>query len=262
MRFILSCLLFLTGIFSAAAQDNLIPDRPSPPHLVNILSADGNNFLNPQQAQDLENRLVEFGNQTSNQICVVITSDLKGMDPNDYATRLIRKWAVGQQKLNNGVVLLIKPKTGDEKGEVYITTGYGLEGAIPDITCKKIVEHEILPQFRDGKYAEGINAGVAVLMQLAKGEYNSDAYLKKTETRRGGRNPVLTIVIIIVVILVIVMRSMGGGSGGGGGGFWIGGGGFGGGSFGGGGFGGGGGGGGFGGFGGGSGGGGGAGGSW
>jgi uncharacterized protein len=258
-RFLLFLFLFLTGISGLSAQDEAIPERPSPPHLVNILSKAGDGILSPQEASALEAKLVAFGNQTSNQICVLIVDDLKGMEPNDYATRIIRKWKVGQEKLNNGIVILIKPKTGSERGQAYITTGYGLEGAIPDITCKKIMEHEMIPRFRQGDYAGGIDASVNVLMALAKGEYNSDAYAKKVSGGRGlGQNTVAIIVIIILALFFFLVRG-GGGGGMGGGGFWIGGGGFGGG--GGGGFGGGGGGG-FGGFGGGSGGGGGAGGSW
>jgi len=256
----ISLLLFflfsaITGVF---AQDDGIPDRPSPPRLVNVLSTKGSSFLSPSEVSALESKLVEFSNQTSNQICIVIADDLHDMDPSDYATRVIRKWKVGQEKMNNGVVILVKPKTAGSEGEIFITTGYGLEGAIPDITCRKIEQEEILPKLKEGRNADGINAGVNVLMALAKGEYNSAAYAKKVGRRsRGiGDNPVAIIVIVILVIIFMVIR--GGGVGGGGGGFWIGGGGFGGG---GGGFGGGGGGG-FGGFGGGSGGGGGAGGSW
>ncbi len=258
-HFILILLSFFASIGAMQAQDG-IPDRPSPPHLVNILSKNST-ILSPAEVTALEARLVEFGNATSNQICILIVDDLKGMEPNDYATRVIRTWKVGQEKLNNGIVILIKPKTGSENGQAYITTGYGLEGAIPDITCKKIMEHEMIPHFRQGQYADGINASVDVLMSLAKGEYNSDAYAKRVGRASGARSPnaVAIIVIIILGIFFLFIRGGGMGGGSGGGGFWIGGGGFGGG--GGGGFGGGGGGG-FGGFGGGSGGGGGAGGSW
>jgi uncharacterized protein len=242
------------GLF---AQNDGIPARPDPPRLVNILSAGNPSIISPSEVQMLEAKLVEFNRQTSNQICVVVVDDLHGMETNDFITKLGRKWQVGQKGLNNGVVILIKPKKGTEKGIVYITAGGGLEGAIPDATCKTVVEHEILPRFREGKYAEGINAATDVLMALAKGEFNKEQYAKKFEN--GSAPGYRRIVPFIVVILVIFFFFMSRGGGGGGGGFWIGSGGFGG--FGGGGSGGGGGGG-FGGFGGGSFGGGGAGGEW
>jgi uncharacterized protein len=252
------CIVCFVSVAPVFAQADGIPDRPDPPHLVNNLSK--TEFISGGEASALEARLVEFSNATSNQICVVITDDLKGLDPNDYATRVMRKWKVGQAKTNNGIVILIKPKTADEKGQIFITPGYGLEGAIPDITCKAIVEHEIKPQFIKGDYAGGLNAGITVLMSLAKGEYNSAAYAKKYESSGSIRRMLIPIVIIVVLFILFVSRGGGGTSAGMLGGFWIGSGGFGGGGFSGGG--GGGDGGGFGGFGGGSGGGGGAGGSW
>ena len=147
--------------------------------------------------------------------------------------------------------------------KMFIAPGYGLEGAIPDATCEDIVQREMRPSFKTGDYNTGINNAVAVIMGLAKGEYNSSDYAKKSA--QGSKAVGLIFAIVFFLILFIFSRR-GGGKGRGGmtiGGpgifFWGGGlGGFGGG--GGSGFGGGGGG--FGGFGGGSFGGGGAGGSW
>jgi uncharacterized protein len=243
-----------TGLY---AQNDGIPARPDPPRLVNNLSAENPGFISASDVSALEAKLDEFNRSTSNQICVVIVDNLNGMEPNDFITKLGRKWQVGQKGFNNGIVLLIKPKQGNEKGKAYITAGTGLEGAIPDATCKNIIEHELLPRFREGKYAEGINASVDVLMGLAKGEFNKEQYDKRVGNQGNapGMRRLLPVVIIIVLVFFFIMRR--GGGGGGGGGFWIGGGGFGSG-FGGGGGGGGG----FGGFGGGSFGGGGAGGEW
>ncbi len=246
-------ILFLQGLH---AQNDGIPARPDPPRLFNNLSLANPNFISAAEASALEAKLEDFSNKTSNQICVVIVDNLNGLEVNDYVTRLGRKWQVGQKGSNNGVVVLIKPKNGEEKGITYITAGYGLEGAIPDITCSEIIEHEMVPRFREGKFAEGINASVDVLMALAKGEFNKADYEKKVDS--GKAFGVRRLFPVIIVVLLIFFFFMSRGGGGGGGGFWIGSGGFGGG-FGGGG---GGGGGGFGGFGGGSFGGGGAGGEW
>jgi uncharacterized protein len=258
-RCLLIPVLFISAISVSFSQTADVPPRPSPPRLVNVLSDRVSQVFSPGEAAALEARLVEFGNQTSNQICVVVTDTLNGLEPNDYATRIIRTWAVGQAKLNNGIVMVVKPKTATERGEVYITTGYGLEGAIPDITCRQIEQREMIPKFKEGNYAEGINAGVTVLMALAKGEFDKKEYAKRGNETGGFRRLIPALVIILVLFFFFMSRGGGGSAGAAAGGFWIGSGGFGGGGFGGGG---GGGGGGFGGFGGGSGGGGGAGGSW
>ena len=76
----------------------------------------------------------------------------QGYDINDYAARLGEKWGVGQKGKDNGIVILIKPKSGREKGEVAISVGYGLEGVVPDITASRIIRNEIIPAFQADNY--------------------------------------------------------------------------------------------------------------
>lgn len=257
-------LFLLVTSISGFSQDD-IPNKPTPPRLYNNLSSEFPDFLNSSDASALEKKLVDFERSTSNQIVVVIVDDLAGYEPWDYAAKLGDKWKVGQAKEDNGIVVLIKPTGGKGERKTFIAPGRGLEGAIPDYTCNEIVENELLPNFKNGAYAQGLNAAVDVLMALAKGEYNSDQYAEKNKDNVGT---VIVVLIIIFVVVIIIFGKKGGGGNGftvgnrghrsyGGG--WIGGlgglGGFGGGSSGGGG-------GGFGGFGGGSFGGGGSGGSW
>lgn len=250
--------LFLFCSFAAFPQN--VPPRPSPPRLVNNLSTAFPNFLSDRETQLLENKLEAFSNETSNQICVVIIDSLWGFSPSDLCERIITTWGVGKKDKNNGLVILIKPTGGPGQRDFFIGTGYGLEGAIPDLTCRKIEEHELKPFLISGEPYEGLDRTTTVLMQLAKGEYNSRDYSKRLRKQDDG--PWWRYVIIGLVILIFITRffkrsgySSFGGSGRSFGGGW---GGFGGGSWGGGGSSGGG----WGGFGGGSGGGGGAGGKW
>ena len=223
-------------------------------------------FLTQEEQAQLEKKLEDFANQTSNQIVIVIVDDLKGLEPFDFALSILRNWKVGQAKMNNGIVIVVKPTGGKGQRKSTISVGYGLEGAIPDITAKQIVDNEMNPNFAEGKVYDGFDKATDVLMALAKGEYNSDQYGKK-HISKGFRFPKGIIIPLIFIIIIIIARASKGGGGGSGGmsmgtGFFLGsmmGRGFGGG---GGGFGGGGASGGFGGFGGGSGGGGGASGSW
>lgn len=111
-----------------------------------------------------------FDDTTSNQIAVVTVSDLEGDTPNHYAYLIGQSWGVGSSDFNNGIVLLVKPPSGSEKGQVAIQIGYGLEGAIPDIYCKRIIESDILPQFKADDYYGGVKAACEELMALASGE--------------------------------------------------------------------------------------------
>ncbi|CAN5273372.1 hypothetical protein BH09BAC5_BH09BAC5_11840 [soil metagenome] len=250
--------VMLIGLPVFGQTDNL-PAKPSPAKLVNNLSKEFPDFLSASEESSLESKLENFSKETSNQIVVLIVDDLNGMDINSFAVGVGEKWGVGQGKFDNGIVLVIKPTGGSGQRDAYIAVGKGLEGAIPDITAKHIVEQELTPEFKSGNYYAGIDAATDVLMKLAKGEINSKDYAKGIEI-----NPLYIFLafVLIIIIVRIIFKNGGGGGGFGSGaatGFFIGSGGFG--RGGGGGFGGGGGGG-FGGFGGGGFGGGGGGGKW
>lgn len=192
---------FLTG--SVAAQE--FPEKPVPPRLVN----DFTGLLSAREASILEEKLVAYNDSTSTQIAVVIVPDLHGYAIADYAQRLGELWGIGQKGLNNGVLILIKPKTSESsKGEVFVAQGYGLEGVIPDLLCAQIVDNEILPAFRVGRYFEGLDKATTVLMKLASGEFPADQYGKSKRNKPGGIG--LLIFIIILVIIIMFTRSSGG----------------------------------------------------
>ena len=190
--------LFLLLLLPAKAQiSSAIECAPAKP---NGLVNDYVGVLSPEQKQSLEQKLDAFDRETSNQITVVITDTLCGVDASLYATAIGRKWGVGHGKFNNGVVVLIKPTGGPNQRKVFIATGYGLEGAIPDATAKLIVENEMIPSFKAGNLYEGITKGTQVLMSLAKGEYNYKDYDKKHKTGAGG---ILSFVFFILMIFLI-----------------------------------------------------------
>jgi len=203
--------LFILFSLAVVAHSDGIPERPSPNRLVNNLSKEFPDFISSSQQSQLENKLAAFANETSNQIVVVIVDDIGGTEPWDFATRLGQKWGAGQSKADNGIIVLIKPTGGKGQRKVHIAVGYGLEGAIPDATANQISDNELGPGLASGNYYEAIDKTVDVLMALAKGEYNSDAYAKKSK-----KFPKQIIIPIILIILFIIFRSSRGGRGGGG----------------------------------------------
>jgi uncharacterized protein len=257
--------LLITLLFSirAFAQiDKIIPPRPTPPRLVNDIA----HILTPEQVEALERKLVAYDDSTSNQIAVVIIQSTGDYAIDDVALGILRKWGVGNKEKDNGIVILAA--MADRK--IWIATGYGMEGVVPDITAQSIIDQDILPNFKAGNYYRGFDAATNSIFRAAAGEYKAPAGYHER-----GRGPGISIgkIILAIIILFFILNMFGGSGGGRGGGFLsrrgyrgfggpiifpgsFGGGGWG--SSGGGGFGGGG----FGGFGGGSGGGGGAGGSW
>lgn len=166
------------------------------------------NVLDASSEESLNRILIEFNDSTSNQLAVVIVPDLCGMDKAQFAIELGEAWGVGRQREDNGIIFLVKPKNENGKGQVFIAVGRGLEGVIPDITAKQIIENEVIPAFKLNLYDEGIKSGCTTLMALAKGEFNSDAYAEKKRKRdaKGGGIMVLLVLLIIGIVLLAKMR--------------------------------------------------------
>lgn len=193
----LTVAVLLVPFLSNAAD---FPIRPNPPRLVNDLAG----VFDKNQVETLERTLVKFNDQTSTQVAVVTLSDLKGYDAGDYSFRMAEDWGVGQKGKNNGILILVKPKTRDSNGQAYIAVGYGLEGVVPDAVARRIVDNEMIPHFKSNKYYDGVAAGVNVIMELTNGEYTADAYVQKTSGKAGV---VAFIVVFIFIILISAMAN-------------------------------------------------------
>ena len=201
-------LLFCT--LTVSAQSRVLP-KPNPPRLVN----DAAQLLTPDQIASLEAKLVAYDDTTSNQIAVVLVKTLNGLEPNDYATQLGREWGVGGKEFNNGLVILISTgNDGQEKRKVYIATGYGLEGAIPDIIAKRIVDREMIPNLQAGNYYRALDEATDALIKAAAGEYKAPEGYRNRGEGEGG---IPVGLIIFIIIMVIIFASRGGGGRGGGG---------------------------------------------
>jgi len=200
------CLFFSIG--TVAQVEDAVPQAPSPPKLYNDFTK-GKNFITPEQAQYLEGKLVAYDDSTSNQITIVVVESLKGYSANEFATALGRKWGVGGKEHNNGVAVLISTEEGNR--DAYIAVGYGLEGAIPDITAIAIVDNELIPNFKNGDYYHGLDATIDAIIKAAAGEYTAP----KGYGRGKGLKPwqIFLFVLIIWIVLGIIGR---GGRGGGG----------------------------------------------
>ena len=193
-------MVFVCGFYGVYGQE--VPALPDPPRLVNDFAG----ILQPDEVQRLENKLVAFSDSTSTQIVVVIVKSLNGADKQMFAYQIGKKWGVGIKGKNNGAVVLVKPKYPNEKGEIEIQTGYGLEGVIPDALAKRIINNEMVPNFRDGNYYAGIDAAVTTMISLSKGEYTADQYTK----RRGGKASPYGMLIPLVILFVVFMMIRGG----------------------------------------------------
>ena len=154
--------------FTALTVMAQVPARPNPPRLVNDFAG----ILG--DCQWLEDSLERIAMETSNQICVVTMNDFGDYDKARMAYTIGDKWGVGKADKDNGVVILIKPKTENGKGEAFIAPGKGLEGAITDAASRRIVDNVMIPYFKENDYLGGVWEGAKIVRDLAIGDYNEE----------------------------------------------------------------------------------------
>ena len=207
LLFIFCFSLLTTGLW---AQD--IPEPMSPKRLVN----DYVGMLNGTERETLEQKLRAYNDSTSSQITIVVVKTTQPYPAGDYAFELGRRWGVGQKDKDNGLVLL----WATEDRKIFIATGRGLEGAIPDVIAKRIIREVITPEFKSEMYYRGLDRGTDEIIKYATGEYKAEA----TEDDGGfSVGLIIFLVIFFIIIIVIISRSNRGGGGmrSRGGGGWI-----------------------------------------
>lgn len=195
-------LLLLLSVTNLQAQistaDSVIPNRPSPPRLVN----DFVGVLSSTERSQLEQKLRLYNDSTSSQITIVIVRTTEPYPIGDFAFQVGRKWGVGQKGKNNGLVLAWATQTR----KVFIATGYGLEGAIPDAIAKRIITNTITPAFKQEQYYQGLDAATTEIIRRAQGEYKAEP-----EADGEGGGGFFIILLIFLVVLFFISRRGGGG---------------------------------------------------
>ena len=192
-----------------------IPARPNPPRLVNDFA----DILTEKQERALEHKLVAYNDSTSTQICVVTVKSLDGTESNDFAQKLGEKWGVGT-KNNNGVVILVKPKTAKELGDVSIQVGYGMEPYVTDAVNYAIRTKEMIPAFKQNDYYTGINNAVDAIIGLASGAYKSDRYAKNNDDAEAVFGMLVGLCFIAFILVLIATSGKNRNNRGGNGSFW------------------------------------------
>ena len=149
--------------------------------------------------------LAQFERETSDQIVVAIFPKMQSdSDIADYTQRVAQAWGVGQKERRNGVVLFVFVQ--DRK--MFVQVGYGLEGALPDITAFDITEYRMKPLFRNGDYEGGLATGIDSIFKAIRGEYKGSGNTVAERNRRGGGAPSFVFFIIFLIALIVISRIM------------------------------------------------------
>jgi uncharacterized protein len=203
-------------------------------------------MISPAARAEIEQKLASLEAEDGTQIAILTVPSLKGEPIEMFSIRVAEAWKLGQEKRDNGVLLVVSK--GDRK--VRIEVGYGLEGALTDLESGRIIDGVIKPAFKSSDFDKGFADGVDAIVTSIKGEFKAD---KATRAKGDDDKPSIPLVLILLMALFFYLRifggrhhggpfvsggwpgpgdgifTSGGGFGGGGGGFSGGGGGFGGG---------------------------------
>lgn len=199
--FALSFFLFFFSLSFTARADFQVPPLTGP-----VIDQVG--YLTRSDRQELMQLLYDFNRRGVAQVQVLIVPDLQGYPIEQASIQITDKWQLGDKKKDNGVLFLIAAK----ERAMRIEVGQGLEGAIPDITAKRIISDQVIPLFRAKRYSAGIVVGVHEILRLADKEFASENNLQEgSSDSSGGDIPIW--VIIIVLIIISILGRFGGGRG-------------------------------------------------
>jgi uncharacterized protein len=190
---------FLTLLFVGILRGQpSVPDRPKPARLVNDFA----HLLSGDEIRQLEQQLIAYDDSSSNQMAIITLPALGDYVIEDWALEIGRKWGVGRKAKNNGVLVIVSV----EPRKINISPGYGLEGALPDLLCKRIITNEITPSFKQGQYFAGLSNGIKAIRSAAKGEYVNEDSGKSS----GGEELSFWIFIIffaIILLFIIISKN-------------------------------------------------------
>ena len=169
LRLLVCALVYCFFITVVPAQGLCVPAPMAPARMVNDFAK----MFTQDELQAIEAQVREFHAKTTTQIYVVTVTSLEGMPSLTYATKLGNAWGVGQKGKDNGVVLLIKPKTAAERGEVALALGAGVEKVMSQPSAQQLINNSLLPLFKKGLFAEGVQQAVYTLEMVLADKFTT-----------------------------------------------------------------------------------------
>lgn len=197
---ILCCLNTLFG------QVEILDYKPK--NLVNDFAR----LFTDEQVRRLEKRLVDFNDTTTNVIVVVTVNDLGGYPSSQFAYEILDRWGVQHKDEKNGLVILIKPRN-ETSGDVAISVGYSLEGVIPDILAKRVIEEQMIPELKKEHYHDAVQKALDVMLPLIAGEISYEREDEPSPLAIVLFAALIFAIIIAITILDYKKRGGGGSSG-------------------------------------------------
>ena len=169
-------------------------------------------MLSPEAERRLETLLKELEEKDSTQVAVLTIPSLDGDSLEDFSIRVAERWQIGRKGFDNGVILIF---ARDDR-KVRIEVGYGLEGRLTDLTAGRIIRDRIVPEFRAGRFDQGVLNGVVAMTEVVRGEFQAPAQPPTGPAASGVEDllPFVLVFIFLVFMLGRVSRPLGTAAGG------------------------------------------------
>ena len=155
---------------------------------------DSAHLLTPQVVQELESKLEQYEQATTNQVVVLTLPTLNGYAIDDYGYQLGRFWQIGQKGKNNGAVLIVAA----QEHKVRIEVGYGLEPILTDLLANSIIQNVIIPSFKKEQYQQGIIDGTQAIIDVLGGAKVPQAKAKSDKTSWWEWLFLLIIILVLI----------------------------------------------------------------
>jgi uncharacterized protein len=201
---------FLAVVLAVFVHIQTLPALDVPPlrGRVNDLA----NLIHPSTEQQLEAVLTRLEQTDSTQVVVLTISSLEGDSLEDFSIRVVDHWKIGQKDIDNGVLLLVSKN--DRK--IRIEVGYGLEGKLTDLMSGRIIRNVMVPQFKMGRFDQGIINGVTAIVGVVRGEFTAPVSPPRQKGRKHTSPGVVGLFALIFFIHMLgrVKRWVGAAAGG------------------------------------------------
>ncbi len=198
---ILARVFLLVALLDAAAfgAEFTVPQLTSP-------VVDQAGIISPSARQQIESLLRRVQSDGGSQIAVLTLPSLNGLTIEEVSIKVVETWQLGSKEKDDGVLLLIAPSDRRMRIEV----GQGKEGDLPDAIARRIISEVIGPQFRAGRYDEGISRGVIAIIQKTDEQFDlgaagvSRVALNPTRSRATHDFKILPFIVVLVILVNII----------------------------------------------------------
>lgn len=197
-------LIFL--IFFCLFQSKTYASIPKP---TDNYYLDEENLLDESTKENINKTNWQLEDKTGSQVVVMTLANPEGLEGNYYGTEIFNSWKIGDQKKDNGVLILLLMSDQEGQNQINIITGYGIEGRLNDGKIGRIIDSFMLEDLRDGNYSKALNEGFNAVVGEICAEYDIElekdykVYQDELANSNDGGISLKTILFMIIIFIII-----------------------------------------------------------